>query len=255
MPNFGICNRVVFCQKQKFELGQKTLKNFPPLKIHNQDFPVIYKSLAKSRTLRLRYSHCGQQILITGPQFALRSQIEAFLQKSMMWLCTYFPQPKTYKSFTHDITFPFLGHDLTIQHHAARSSGILKEENILHVMCPLEDTQQLVLRWIKAQTTTYFRKIYEVQAPILDVTPTHIRLSDPKTRWGSCNSKGVISFSWRLALAPRDVSFYVAIHELCHLKEMNHSKAFWKLVESLCPDYQLYRQWLKQKGFSLHLWR
>lgn len=153
------------------------------------------------------------------------------------------------------MTFPFLGHDLKIHHHVARSSSILKEDYLLHVMCPLENIQLLVLRWIQTQAKIYFKKICETHAPPLDVTLKHIRISDPKTRWGSCSSNGTLSFSWRLALAPRDVSFYVAVHELCHLKEMNHSGAFWKWVESLCPDYKRSRQWLKQEGFSLHLWR
>lgn len=80
-----------------------------------------------------------------------------------------------------------------------------------------------------------------------------IRIGDQKTRWGSCSSNGTLSFSWRLMLAPPRVLDYVVIHELCHLTHMNHSKEFWKMVESIDPDYKEHRRWLKENGNSLIL--
>lgn len=80
---------------------------------------------------------------------------------------------------------------------------------------------------------------------------TRICIRDQKTRWGSCSSKGTLSFNWRLMLAPPEVLDYVVVHELCHLTCMNHSPAFWKRVESVLPDYAARRKWLKDHGEAL----
>ena len=80
-----------------------------------------------------------------------------------------------------------------------------------------------------------------------------ITIRSQKTRWGSCSSKGGLNFNWRLCLAPPEVVDYVVVHELCHLCEMNHSPAFWALVESILPDYKASRQWLRDKGTTLDI--
>lgn len=90
-------------------------------------------------------------------------------------------------------------------------------------------------------------------AALLGVTYENITIRDQKTRWGSCSSKGTLSFNWRLMLAPPAVLDYVVIHELCHRKEMNHSPRFWRLVEQIMPDYKTKRQWLKENGNKLTL--
>ena len=230
------------------------MKNFYSVRLHDKDFPVVYKPCARSQVMRQRYSRCGQRILITGPQRVSNSYVKAFIEKSMTWLHTCVPQPKNYKRFSSGMMFPFLGHDLTIHHHVCRSSSVLKEGDRLHVICSPEKIEPLIIGWIKVQTKTYFEKLCSFHGPEIGVSPIGIRIGDPETRWGSCSSKGTLSFSWRLALAPREVSFYVAVHELSHLREMNHNPAFWRLVASLCPDYQQQQKWLTREGSSLHLW-
>lgn len=71
-----------------------------------------------------------------------------------------------------------------------------------------------------------------------------VSVRDQKTRWGSCSSKGNLNFNWRLVFAPGAVLDYVVVHELAHLRELNHSRRFWKLVERFSPDYREHRRWL-----------
>lgn len=78
-----------------------------------------------------------------------------------------------------------------------------------------------------------------------------ITIRNQKTRWGSCSGKGNLNFNCLLMLAPPEVIDYVVVHELCHRKEMNHSKAFWDEVERILPDYKKYAQWLKNEGSLL----
>lgn len=85
-------------------------------------------------------------------------------------------------------------------------------------------------------------------ASLMNVQYGRITIRNQKTRWGSCSSKGNLNFNCLLMLAPDEVVDYVVIHELCHLIEMNHSKAFWKQVEQMMPDYKKHRKWLKDHG-------
>lgn len=82
---------------------------------------------------------------------------------------------------------------------------------------------------------------------------TSITIRDQKTRWGSCSSRGTLSFNYRLIFAPSAVLDYVVVHELCHLTHMNHSKEFWNMVGSVMPDYKVYRRWLRDHGQELSL--
>lgn len=99
-------------------------------------------------------------------------------------------------------------------------------------------------RDIFTQKTAYY-------ARIMNVTYGRISIREQKTRWGSCSSKGNLNFNWRLILAPEPVLDYVVVHELAHRREMNHSGAFYAVVESVLPDYRAPRKWLRDNGQSL----
>lgn len=88
-------------------------------------------------------------------------------------------------------------------------------------------------------------------AEIMGVTYGRITIRNQKTRWGSCSSKGNLNFNCLLMLMPDKVLDYVVVHELCHLKQMNHSKKFWMEVERYMPDYQNYKKWLNENGGAL----
>ena len=95
-----------------------------------------------------------------------------------------------------------------------------------------------------------FKRCTELQS-YCNLHPDNLRLSSADTRWGSCNSKRTISFSWKLIQCPPELIDYVIIHELAHLKELNHSPKFWRIVASFCPDHQLRKNQLK--AFSRQL--
>ncbi|MFN2433261.1 MAG: M48 family metallopeptidase [Gemmatimonadota bacterium] len=80
-----------------------------------------------------------------------------------------------------------------------------------------------------------------------------VSVRDQRTKWGACSSRGNVSVNWRLLLAPPEVLDYVIVHELCHLRELNHSAEFWALLRSVLPDYEAPRSWLREQGESLDL--
>ena len=94
-----------------------------------------------------------------------------------------------------------------------------------------------------------------LEAAALGVSFERIRVGGQRTRWGSCSSSGTLSFNWRLALAPFSVLDYVVVHELCHLREPNHSPRFWALVEHRRPGWRADRDWLGLHGEELLAFR
>ena len=97
----------------------------------------------------------------------------------------------------------------------------------------------------------YIPERVKYYAPIVGVNYTRITIRNQKTRWGSCSSKGGLNFNCLLMLTPPEVVDYVVVHELCHRKEMNHSKAFWDEVEKVLPDYKSAKRWLRENGGEL----
>jgi predicted metal-dependent hydrolase len=93
------------------------------------------------------------------------------------------------------------------------------------------------------------------EALALGVRYSRITLRDQRSRWGSCSSKGTLSFNWRLVLAPHDVLDYVVVHEVCHLAELHHGPAFWALVARRRPGYAESKSWLDRHGWEILAYR
>lgn len=103
-----------------------------------------------------------------------------------------------------------------------------------------------LLNWYKQEAEQVFRECVEHFAPLMQVAPKALKLTSARTQWGSCTVEGVIRLNWQLVTMPLHLIDYVVVHELAHLVEMNHSPAFWNIVEQACPDYRQIRAELRQ---------
>lgn len=115
----------------------------------------------------------------------------------------------------------------------------------------LPQTEPLTAEQIRALADQALQVIPErvrYYAPLVGVTYGRITIRNQRTRWGSCSAKGNLNFNCLLMLMPPEILDYVVVHELAHRREMNHSPAFWAIVESVLPDYRTRRQWLKEHG-------
>ncbi|SHK42527.1 M48 family metallopeptidase [Desulforamulus aeronauticus] len=107
--------------------------------------------------------------------------------------------------------------------------------------------------WLRHQAREVIKQRLQFFSHKLNIKYNQVAIKDQKTRWGSCSSQGNLNFNYRLVMAPVPIIDYLVVHELAHLREMNHSKKFWLLVESVCPAYKAHRQWLKEHGAELTL--
>jgi predicted metal-dependent hydrolase len=171
-------------------------------------------------------------------------------------------QEKRFRSQT-DIRYvsgakiPFLGSEiplLVVPEKRKRSRLEYDGSLVVRVQAGLasQDVQKEVRRkvegWIKQQTHKEALEAVAIIGKKIGVYPKGIRIKGQKRLWGSCGRNHIINLNWRLGLFPRKVFEYVVSHEMCHLRYMNHSKAYWKLVASIVPQYKKYRDWLKFRG-------
>jgi predicted metal-dependent hydrolase len=123
---------------------------------------------------------------------------------------------------------------------------------IVYLPAGSEVDARLVLEsWLRRQARHDLVNRIKERSRQMSVAPNRIYLMNQRTRWGSCSSKRNLSFNWRLVLAPPDILDYIVVHELAHLKEMNHSQRFWLLVRSFCPDFDRHKRWLKDNEWRL----
>jgi hypothetical protein len=153
-------------------------------------------------------------------------------------------------------TIPYLGRDLELvkqQDHREADSVKLEQKRLVVTLKSANSRLNLVLEWwYRRQAEKLIRKRANELCARLGVTYGQLSIRGAKTRWGSCSQKGNLNFNWKLMMAPEPVIGYVIIHELAHLKEMNHTKKFWKLVTKHCPRWRKHRRWLKDHEAELN---
>ena len=113
--------------------------------------------------------------------------------------------------------------------------------------------KEILIAWYKAQAYQKISERVNWHSSSSGLRYNKIRISDAQKRWGSCSAKGNLNFSWRLIMAPLRVIDYVVVHELAHLEEKNHSKAFWNKVKIMLLDYEQYKDWLKENRHLLDI--
>ena len=145
---------------------------------------------------------------------------------------------------TDEAIYRFIeNHRYWIEKHAAAM-----EQNIAEKKPPFTNAE---IKSMADETKRFLPPLLEQYSNQLRVRPARVTVRNQKTRWGSCSSQGGLNFNCLLALVPEYVRRYVVIHELCHLRKMNHSPAFWNLVASQMPDYRKAKEWLKTEGQKL----
>ncbi|WP_029041073.1 M48 family metallopeptidase [Cucumibacter marinus] len=214
---------------------------------------VIVRVNARARHYRLTMDLKRGPIL-TVPAHGHWDDARAFLERHKGWLDGQIGHRIVPVAFVPGAEIPIRG----VLHKIADSGRIRGQVEVipgdpLQVVVPGgEHLARRLTDWLKAEARNDLSVSVQHHAARLEVKPTGIKLRDQSSRWGSCSSSGALNFNWRLVLAPAFVLDYVAAHEVAHLIEMNHSRAFWRTVERTLPDMERGRAWLKAHGRTLH---
>jgi predicted metal-dependent hydrolase len=148
-------------------------------------------------------------------------------------------------------TVPYLGKELALVAQPGRTRAHRRGEQLL---VPDGEAQLPALeRWYRRSARLEIGARLDRACAHVGGSYTKLTIRGQRTRWASCSRTGAMSFNWRLLLAPEPVVDYVVWHEVCHLEVMDHSRGFWTLLESRCPDYRRQRRWLRANGASLVL--
>lgn len=173
---------------------------------------------SKRRTIAIQVNP-DLTVTVRAPRRATQREIDRILREKQPWIQKHMEQMKEKRA----------------QYDAMEMDGLTDAE----------------CRQLKQKAQAYIPERVEYFANIMGVDYGRITIRKQKTRWGSCSGKGNLNFNCLLMLAPPEVIDYVVIHELCHRKEMNHSRAFWREVEKVMPDYKKSVLWLKNQGSML----
>ncbi len=234
----------------------------------------IYLVRSKRKSIGIEIKADGK-IVVKAPRDVPMNILEQILKKKMNWIESKQDEMIKYREtipvrkYESGEVFLFLGNHVKVlwEESKVRSIKGIQFSSIDEInknkLLRLEFPSDMVLSADRAkdlleaayvklsQIILYERVQYYMQ--IMQVKPNEVRIKNQKTRWGSCSSKRNINLNYRLIMAPLEVIDYVVVHELSHLIELNHSKAFWQKVKEVLPDYEAQKNWLKQNGSMLTL--
>ncbi len=211
----------------------------------------------QARRYTLRIQAATREVVLTMPPRGCMKEAKDFAQKHGGWIASRLDHLPKAEPFAHGTIVPLRGHPHRIVHRKGMRGTVWIEvaEDGERKLCVAGDTPYVDRRvgdFLRREAKADLEQASRAFAAQLGVTVKHVSVRDPSSRWGSCSTTGVLSYSWRLILAPSYVLDYLAAHEVAHLVEMNHSPRFWRLVDRLCPNVRRAKNWLDSHGTELH---
>jgi hypothetical protein len=211
----------------------------------------------QARRYTLRIHSATREIVLSMPPRGSVKQAQEFAQKHGAWIAARLKRLPQAEPFVHGAVLPLRGVEHRIEHrHGARGTVWAEvngaSERLLCVAGAQPHVPRRVRDFLQREAKRDLESASRLAALALCVVVKRVSVRDQSSRWGSCSTTGVLSYSWRLILAPPYVLDYLAAHEAAHLIEMNHSRAFWRQVERVCPQFRRAKAWLDANGADLH---
>jgi len=211
----------------------------------------------QARRYTLRIHSVTREVVLTMPPRGSLKQASEFAQKHGAWIAARLERLPKAAPFTDGAVLPLRGVDARIVHRRGQRGTVWLEtgsdgEHLLCVAGAEPHIPRRVRDYLKREAKSDLDAASKRAADALGVDIKRVSIRDQSSRWGSCSTTGVLSYSWRLILAPPFVLDYLAAHEVAHMIEMNHSRRFWKLVERICPHLMRAKTWLDAHGTELH---
>jgi predicted metal-dependent hydrolase len=223
-----------------------------PLQLDDADIPVIIRRSPRARRISLKIDSHNHTAVLVLPHFVSESDGLRFAAQHRQWIQAQLQDLPKLIPFADGAVIPVRGEDFRITHRD-RGRGIVEiTESALSVFGRPEHLARRLKDWLKREARNDINPLVIAKSLKLGKVAGRISIRDQRTRWGSCSANGNLSFNWRLILAPPFVLEYVVAHEVAHLAEHNHSKAFWRHVGDLTEFAHDGREWLRREGTTLH---
>lgn len=241
---------------------------------YNNETIQIHIIRSKRKTVCMSVNKDGSVTVKAPRLFPTDNEILKFVEQKMDWILKQRDRQqeredmKLVRRFETDYSFPYLGEERLVEMQSAKKTSITYEDDRIIIKTPfcealesnyeaeenkkaIEKLQSDLKKWYKKQAFAYVSKRVEYYQNIIGVTVTSVSIKSRKSQWGSCDSNGNLTFSWRLVMASPEAIDYVVIHELCHRKHMDHSRDFWNQVQKYMPDFKKQKQWLEENSVNL----
>jgi len=222
------------------------------LDIGDRPVTVRCRRSTRARRLSLRLSADGEGAILTAPRGLPWREAIAFLEDNRGWLRRRVAALPPRVPFSHGVELPLLGTPCALRHCPDQLVMIAYQGDELCVGGHRTQMADRVAAWLRGFARDTLGGACRSKAQQTGREVSRISVRDPHSRWGSCSSRGNITLSWRLILAPPAVTDYVIAHEVAHLTHLNHGPRFWRMVERLCPGHGSARDWLRTNGQALH---
>jgi len=211
----------------------------------------------QARRYTLRIQSATREVILTIPPRGTLKEAREFAQKHGGWIAARLGRLPEAAPFTHGGMVPLRGVPHRIAHRRGVRGTVWTELDAdgAPLLCVAGDAPHIDRRigdFLRREAKHELETASRRAAADLGVTVRRVAVRDQSSRWGSCSTTGMLSYSWRLILAPGYVLNYLAAHEVAHLVEMNHSPRFWRLVQRLCPGHERAKAWLDVHGSDLH---
>jgi predicted metal-dependent hydrolase len=218
---------------------------------------IRLKVHARARRFVLKFDAAGAGLSLTMPPGASRAKAVQFAELQADWIRSQFDRAPDPVPFAAGAIVPLRGMDRVIRHVPEMRLHVVSETVTdgvaeLHVSGQNAHLARRLTDWLKSEARADLAHQVRRHTAKIEARAKRIRISDQKTRWGSCSTAGTLSFSWRLIMAPAHVLDYVAAHEVAHLVHMDHSDRFWRLLGEFYGDVRPAQSWLKRHGPQLH---
>ena len=214
--------------------------------------PIRRRTSIRARRLSLKLDVASGEIELVIPRGCDARKADRFLASNLNWVTARLAELPPRIPFEPGVELPVLDTWLTLRHDARASRVPVRRNGTLLVGGPRDQVEARVRAWLRETARAEILLRAQRDARRVGRAIAGLRIADPRSRWGSCSPGGVLSFSWRLILAPRAVLDYVVAHESAHLRYLSHGPRFWTLVRRLDPDYEDARAWLTRDGAQLH---
>ncbi len=224
----------------------------PVVDIEGETVPVRIRRSAQARRISMRADAVKREIRITMPPYAPTSAAMEFVTAKRQWIAARLQSAPDASPILPGHSIAIEGEAHIIMWQANWPRRIVRSDGELRVGGPEAMVEGRILRWLKAEARDIFTDEIAEYCDRANEQPPTLSLGDPRSRWGSCSTRGTISLSWRLIMAPRHVRRSVIAHEVAHIRHMDHSRDFYAWLDELFEgDRKVADRWLKMHGTGL----